>query len=307
MVGELTDGHSPSNKEVIVDLLDEINIIDTSRRFPLRMPRWATTRARWTWSQKRRGTQYYTQPDYFMARAGDIAQFKGVGLRSPRYLHSDHRAAVANIRVGRTGWLKKYQRACRKFPLSLPPGPKDPNTVLFDGLAAKSVDPKSTRAPGKDWIIKGTWKLIRKCTSLMRSGKIRQDAAWRMQREVKAVLKADKSWLTAEVGERIVSELREGKVQSKRAAPATMPTSVPEGTWGKKRGEAKASSPTHYLLLNSPNLGGDNEGTGVFRFLPSSPLQILLAKPFLGTTFSPRSIRMLEGECPSVSSPTIKV
>ena len=34
-----------------------------------------------------------------------------------------------------------------------------------------------------------------------------------MQREVKAALKADKSRLTAEVGERIVSELWEGKVQ----------------------------------------------------------------------------------------------
>ena len=53
---------------------------------------------------------------------------------------------------------------------------------------------------------------------------------------------------------------------------------------GKKGGEAKASSPTHYLLLNSPNLSGDNKGTGVFRFLPSSPLQILLAKPFSGTS-----------------------
>ena len=80
MVGELTDGHSPSNKEVIVDLLDEINIIDTSRRFPLRMPRWATTRARWTWSQKRQGARYCTQPDYFIARAGEIAHYKGVGL-----------------------------------------------------------------------------------------------------------------------------------------------------------------------------------------------------------------------------------
>ena len=156
MVGELRDGHYPSNKEVIVDLLDKINFIDMSRRFPLRMPRRATTRAWWTWSQKHRGTQYYTQPDYFMAHAGDIAQFKGVEFRSPRYLHSDHRAAVANIRVGRTGWLKKYQRACQKFPLSLPPGPKDPNTALFDGLAAKCVDPKSTWAMGMDWIIKGT-------------------------------------------------------------------------------------------------------------------------------------------------------
>ncbi len=36
---------------------------------------------------------------------------------------------------------------------------------------------------------------------------------WWGQREVKAALKADKSWLTAEVGEHIVSELCDGKVQ----------------------------------------------------------------------------------------------
>jgi hypothetical protein len=47
----------------------------------------------------------------------------------------------------------------------------------------------------------------------MQRGKSRQDAARRMQREVKAALKADKSCLTAEVGERIVSELGEGNVQ----------------------------------------------------------------------------------------------
>ena len=53
---------------------------------------------------------------------------------------------------------------------------------------------------------------------------------------------------------------------------------------GQKKGGTKTSFPTHYLLLNSSNLGGESEGTGMFRFLPSSPLQILLAKPFLGTS-----------------------
>ncbi len=53
---------------------------------------------------------------------------------------------------------------------------------------------------------------------------------------------------------------------------------------GQKRWETKTSVPTHYLLLNSSNLGRDNEGTGMCRFLPSSPLQILLAKPFSGTS-----------------------
>jgi hypothetical protein len=200
-------------EEVIVDLLDEINLSDTSCRFQLRTPRRASTRARWTWSQKRQGTRHYTQPNYFMACAGEMAHFRGVGFRSLQYLHSDHRTIVANIRMGRAGRLKKYRCARQKFPLSLPLGPKDANTALFDALTAKCVDPKPTRAPGKDWISEGTWRLIAKRASLMRSEKIRQAAARQMQRKVKAALKADESRLTAKVGERIMSELREEKVQ----------------------------------------------------------------------------------------------
>jgi len=112
-----------------------------------------------------------------MDRPGDICQFKDVGFRSPRFLHSDHRAVVANIRVGRKGQLKNYRRTCQKFPLSLPIGPKDVNTTTFDALAAKCVDHKMKRAPGEDWISERTWKMIAKRASLLRSEKIRQTAA----------------------------------------------------------------------------------------------------------------------------------
>jgi len=144
---------------------------------------------------------------FFGSRRGD-GTFQGSGVSIPEFLHSDHRAIDANIRVGRTVQLKKYPGARQKFPLSLPRGPRDANTALFDALAAKCVKPKPTRAPGKDWISKGTWKLTAKRASLMRSGKIRQVNVRRMQRKVKLALKADKSWLTANVGERIVLELR---------------------------------------------------------------------------------------------------
>ena len=60
------------------------------------------------------------------------------------------------------GRLKSYRRARRKFPLSLPLGPKDANTTAFDALAAKCIDPKKKRAPGMDWISEGTWKMIAK-------------------------------------------------------------------------------------------------------------------------------------------------
>ena len=130
-----------------------------------------------------------------------------MGFQSPRFLHSDHCAVVTNIWVGRKGRLKNYRRARQKFPLTPPLGPKDANTTTFDALAARCVEPKKKQSPGKDWISKGTWRLITKRTSL------RQAAARRMKREVQAALKADMSRLTAKVGESIVSELSQGNVQ----------------------------------------------------------------------------------------------
>ena len=111
-------------------------------------------------------------------------EFKGVGFQSPRFLHSDHRTVVVNIRVGRKGQQRNYRRARQKFPLTLPLEPKDANTTTFNALAAKCVEPKKKRSPGKDWISKRTWKLIAKRASLMRSRKIRQAAARRMKCEI---------------------------------------------------------------------------------------------------------------------------
>ncbi len=125
----------------------------------------------------------------------------------------DHPAVVANIWVGRKGRLRNYRRARQKFPLAFPLGPQDANTTTFDALTAKCAKPKTTQPPGKDWISKGMWKLTAKHASLLRSGLIRQAAAWRMKREVQAALKANKSRLTAKVGESIVSELSKGNVQ----------------------------------------------------------------------------------------------
>jgi hypothetical protein len=55
-------------EEVIVDLLNKTNLVDTSRGFWLWTPRRAATRAQWTWSQKRGTTGYYSQPAYILAR-----------------------------------------------------------------------------------------------------------------------------------------------------------------------------------------------------------------------------------------------
>ncbi len=85
--------------------------------------------------------------------------------------------------------------------------------MAFDALAAKCTNPKLTRKQGKDWISKATWRLIAKRTSLLQSGRIRQDAARRMKREIKAAIKADKQKLTAKVGNLIVVELAKGDIK----------------------------------------------------------------------------------------------
>ncbi len=117
--------------------------------------------------------------------------FTGVGFRFPHFLHSDHRAIIVVVRAGGEGRLKKYRRKRQKLPLSLPLGPKDVDTTAFNALAAECVDPKPTWKQGKVCMSEATWRLIAKRASLQRSGRIRQDAAQRMKREIKAAIKAD--------------------------------------------------------------------------------------------------------------------
>ena len=62
------------------------------------------------------------------------------------------------IRVGSRGKLKEYRRKRHKFPLAA--GPQDNDTTTFMMLAAECMEPKSKRQKGKDWVSKGTWKLI---------------------------------------------------------------------------------------------------------------------------------------------------
>ncbi len=54
-------------EEVIVDLLNKLCLVDSSRGYRLRTPRRTATRARWTWSQRRGTMRHYSQPDYILA------------------------------------------------------------------------------------------------------------------------------------------------------------------------------------------------------------------------------------------------
>jgi hypothetical protein len=62
-------------EEAIADLLDEINLVDLSCNFCLRRCWLQSARRRWTWQQKQTGRWHHSQPDYIMAREGNIRYF----------------------------------------------------------------------------------------------------------------------------------------------------------------------------------------------------------------------------------------
>ena len=161
-------------EEQIVDLFDEINLIDMSRRFALCRPKQLQNRARWTWRQKRVGRTHYSQPDYIMAREGDGRRFRTVGFRWPWYHDSNHRAVVAKIRRGRVGRLKSYRKQWQRLPMQLPPGPHDQLMTAFETMKATCTDPVSERRECKDWVSDTTWQLIKQRTSLHRAGQLRR-------------------------------------------------------------------------------------------------------------------------------------
>jgi hypothetical protein len=86
--------------------------------------------------------------------------------------HLDHCVIVVNVQDGRRGWLRQYRCMRQKFLLFLPMGMKDVNTTIFNALAAKCLEPKPKPVPGKEWISKGTWKMIANWSALLQSGRI---------------------------------------------------------------------------------------------------------------------------------------
>jgi hypothetical protein len=65
-------------EEAIADLVNEINLINSSRKFALRQCRMQGAKRRLTWHQKWMGRWYHTQPDYIKIRYFRKVAFRGV-------------------------------------------------------------------------------------------------------------------------------------------------------------------------------------------------------------------------------------
>ena len=202
-----------TREEDIADLLDEINLVDSSRKFLLRRCKLQSAKKRWTWRQRRMGRWHHSQPDYILAREGDIRHFRKVAFRSPRVHDSDHRAVVATLRARRSRQLTNYRRKRQRLPLRLAIGPQDVLTQQFEALKlqCEKADPK--RRQGNDWISNETWRLISHRTMLRRTGQLCQTGGRKMQRQIWAALRGDRAARTAQVGEAIEHELTRGDVQ----------------------------------------------------------------------------------------------
>ena len=171
--------------------------------------------ARWTWRQRRGGRWYHSQPDYCLARAQDIGQFRNVAFRQPRIHDSDHQAVVASISRGRKGRLKKYQRRRQKFSLTLlPVEEQDGVTRAFGELRKTCVEGERRAGKHGDWILSETWHLIKQRPMLQCSGHLCQVGGRRLTRLICASLKQDReARMASVVGSTIKAELTKGNIQ----------------------------------------------------------------------------------------------
>ena len=200
-------------EELIMDLLDDINLVDTSRQYTPHQPCKQLTRAWWTWRHKREGQTHYSQPDYIFASGGDAMQIWNVGFRWPQYHNSDHQAVIATIRTGKRQ-LTVYWSKRQKIPLQLPPQELwDDLTNAFEGLKATCEEPMTAKHHWRDWMSDCTWLLIKQRTSLHQAGQLCRCKSQRKQRAIHAALKKDHAARMAQVGKSIIAELAMGNVQ----------------------------------------------------------------------------------------------
>ena len=180
-------------EEIIADFVDDINVVDMSRKFWQQMGRQQGPGVRLTWRQRRGGRWYHSQPDYCLAREGDVKLLQNAAFQQPWMHGSDHHAVVLSILRGQED--------------------QDELTWLFGDV--RDTYAKEVQAWRKytDWISPGTWHLINHPSMLCRSGCLEQRDGWRLDRRIQAFLKQDQIDCVACVGSNIEAELARGDVQ----------------------------------------------------------------------------------------------
>jgi hypothetical protein len=200
-------------EEAITNLLDKINLVDLSCRFCLRQCWLQLATRRWTWGQKRTGRWHQSQPDYIMAREGDIWYFWKVLFQLPLVHDSDHRAVIATFCTRKMQWLTTY--CCRRqcLPLRLPPKLHDKLTHTFKALKLTCIEADPQSRQGNEWISMETWRLISHCSMLCRTSKLCQTWGQHLRWRIWDALRRDRRARTAQVSNLIKAVLAGGNIQ----------------------------------------------------------------------------------------------
>jgi hypothetical protein len=125
--------HSPWDErdEKIAKVVEDVmGLTNLSQHFHQRSH--DSVRGRWMWRMRRGRRWISSQCDYFLGRATNCRKYYSIWLRIPNHHNSDHRAIVANIRMGSVTKMAAYRKRMAKFPIKLPGGPQDELCTLFE-------------------------------------------------------------------------------------------------------------------------------------------------------------------------------
>jgi hypothetical protein len=165
------------------------------------------------------GRWHHSQPDYIMAREGDIWYFRKVAFRSPLVHNSDHRAIVATFHARKTHRLTAYRHRRQCLPLRLPPKLHDKLTHTFEALKLTCVKADPQSRGENEWISVETWCLISHRSMLRRTGKLCQTGGQRLWRKIWDALCGDCRAQTARVSSMIEAKLAGGTSKNPFAIP----------------------------------------------------------------------------------------
>jgi hypothetical protein len=98
-----------------------------------------------------------------------------------------------------------------KFPMKLPRGPLDKLTTRFEELHLNLVTLLTRAQPCNQWISIPTWALIDKRAALHQQGKLSQQAAHLIRRQITAGLKEDHAKWAVVAAEIIEGHLTAGE------------------------------------------------------------------------------------------------
>jgi len=167
---------------------------------------------RQTWWQERGGFLIRSRCDYILG--SDRRMFCNVYLKDPRCFSSDHFMVIGKLTSATRSRNRSYLRGRTRFPLRAPKwGPLTRVDTIFQALKKEVVPPLPRERRRNSWISDTTWTLVDERAAMRRSPQFDRTAYRRVDRGVKAAIKADRLRRAEEAAEAINQHLSDNNLQ----------------------------------------------------------------------------------------------